>query len=670
MVASGADWAGPDPADISCSEEHPCISDAASSGTISKTCPAGTIGIATTLSATSLSGVITRHMLVCDVCSAAGTFCSGRIENVSSYSAVAADLPCPAGFWCPNTYTQLVCPPSYYCARGSQYPTSCPVLAYCPTGSARPLHLVTYALVGAALGFLLLSLWVSRLRHWEAYYRDQAAAHYALRYAAPLRRWAAVARHRLWWQGGMVGPDPLHHRGRSVLGSGISSATALALAAGGAPTPGAAHGPLLLTDGSSLGSAPAHLQAGAGPVRALMHPHPQLPLSLRAGLGICQSPSTFGGAVAATEGGVVAASASAAAGGGGGSGRYAVVLDDLSIRLRGSHRCVMSGVSLALGAGQLHAIMGPSGCGKSLLLQCIAGRADPAAIDVGGSIRFVQDGSGCASSPAATASAVGHTPAAAVGSGSGATAPLRSTRNAQPPSSSAGAGRAMEPAPVKADSASKDAGVRSDGSEAAAPGGIPRACVAYLPQVDVLPESLTVHEALTYALQLHEAALAAQAAAGGGAEGLAGEPSALPMQHGANPLQDAARGSRRPSAESSVSCSSADAAVAAEAGIAPQAAGAGPAHAGAGAAGRPAGTGAGSSDAAGAAAAANAQLLADVERLLDLHTIRHNIVRSVEQQNQGGGGAGSDGAEGAGGDVSGGQRKRREWRAVGQAGFY
>jgi ABC-type multidrug transport system ATPase subunit len=48
-----------------------------------------------------------------------------------------------------------------------------------------------------------------------------------------------------------------------------------------------------------------------------------------------------------------------------------------SLELRFGHRAALSGVSLAVGPGQIHGVIGPRGSGKSVLLRVVSGEMAP-----------------------------------------------------------------------------------------------------------------------------------------------------------------------------------------------------------------------------------------------------------------------------------------------------
>jgi Fe-S cluster assembly ATP-binding protein len=62
-----------------------------------------------------------------------------------------------------------------------------------------------------------------------------------------------------------------------------------------------------------------------------------------------------------------------------------LAINDLRVRVK--ERAILNGLDLAVGAGEVHAIMGPNGSGKSTLAQVLAGREDYEV--TGGSVEFL-----------------------------------------------------------------------------------------------------------------------------------------------------------------------------------------------------------------------------------------------------------------------------------------
>lgn len=293
------------------------------------------------------------------------------------------------------------------------------------------------------------------------------SAYFARRFARQLRRWSASARQRLWLRKGCAGAGPLHHRGGSydvnVLANSRGPARAnravalaviadrgIACAATAAPSPAgliASHG----TQAAGLASSGLHSTVAAGP-----QAHPLV----TAGINASASPALIcADRIAAPSRSVRAPAA-----------QIAVDLHKVTVTLQSSGRAITSDATLRLAAGHLHAILGRSGSGKSLLLQHIAGRADPAVSQItSGSVRLSPVVAFTASAELGGGYRLGNVQAEQVHSG----LPMRTSRSSLTPCR-----------------------------------------VGYLPQTDVLPEGLTVRETIRCALRLRLALRGAAAVSG------------------------------------------------------------------------------------------------------------------------------------------------------------
>lgn len=221
----GPRYSGLDPRDVTCPVDRPCLLNATASASSASaspppSCPKGTVGLSQRFATTSLEGKnIEKELLVCSVCAEVGQYCDGSIVALKDFSDpdfAQSHLVCPPGRWCPNAFSVVECPSGFFCEAGSDLPAACPPLAYCPAGSASPARLMKWLLLLAVLAFLLVALFLRRTAAAAALFQNQAVVLYAQRLSTPLRRWLAVARHKIWMRSACEGPDPLHHRGTSI----------------------------------------------------------------------------------------------------------------------------------------------------------------------------------------------------------------------------------------------------------------------------------------------------------------------------------------------------------------------------------------------------------------------------------------------------------------------
>ena len=81
--------------------------------------------------------------------------------SYSSNSTGFAEIQCPAGYYCPNSTTRVLCPEGSSCRQGSTSPQSCPLLTDCAPGSPVPKAqglVVVIVMVVVGFGMLLLYL--------------------------------------------------------------------------------------------------------------------------------------------------------------------------------------------------------------------------------------------------------------------------------------------------------------------------------------------------------------------------------------------------------------------------------------------------------------------------------------------------------------------------------
>lgn len=159
-------WAGPDPRDVPCSGNKPCIFDAAAADPAINTgshgvgrmslaaaaspapqCPPGSIPFRSNVSATAIDGrKETRAVLACYICGKAGAYCDGNDSQAPSSSsnavsgsgssgtaAAVAQRACPAGYFCPRTYVAIVsgCEPQALAVQSWGTDFKCPGRSVC-----------------------------------------------------------------------------------------------------------------------------------------------------------------------------------------------------------------------------------------------------------------------------------------------------------------------------------------------------------------------------------------------------------------------------------------------------------------------------------------------------------------------------------------------------------
>lgn len=353
------------------------------------------------------------------------------------------------------------CPAGLYCPAGASEPRSCPPFSICRAQSAQPAEAATLLLVASLFLWLSVRRFVRRRQRQRAAHIAARSAFFARRFAPQLRRWSAAARQRLWLRKGCAGAGPLHHRGGSYDVNVMVGAKTHR--DGAAPAPPA----------SATVSSPASSGIGATSLR--LAPPKGTACKLSKDGHHSQGSDSDGRAAAgapccdpAVDSVIEQADVKAH------NHDVAVDASKVSITLQASGRAVIAGATLRLAAGKLHAILGPSGTGKSILLQHLAGRADPAVSQItGGGIR--------------------------INTGSRAEA-LAAANHCD---SSIAAETVTEAQPVGAAVRRSTTGSCSRRGRQQPLAVQPH--IAYLPQTDVLPEGLTVREAVRCALRLRHA---------------------------------------------------------------------------------------------------------------------------------------------------------------------
>lgn len=79
----------------------------------------------------------------------------------------SGSMYCPAGNYCPNTTSQILCPRGYFCRQGSEQPKRCPPGSFCKSGTEVPLK--NYGGFSADIMLLLIVtlLWIATWHYNE-----------------------------------------------------------------------------------------------------------------------------------------------------------------------------------------------------------------------------------------------------------------------------------------------------------------------------------------------------------------------------------------------------------------------------------------------------------------------------------------------------------------------
>lgn len=95
----------------------------------------------------------------------AGFYCTGpqlRTQCVQPYYCPSGSLSaqlCPAGFYCPTPSEKLICPKRHYCELGTVVPTPCAILSICPAGTKNNSANFILALVFVVVIVILVVTW-------------------------------------------------------------------------------------------------------------------------------------------------------------------------------------------------------------------------------------------------------------------------------------------------------------------------------------------------------------------------------------------------------------------------------------------------------------------------------------------------------------------------------